>query len=324
MTPPIFSQFSSGGGGRAAGFGMGGPSGGSGLYDFTYASFEGNNGRSQNGPNISQARSGLSGGETSSWKNDTNFFTESGGRQFWTVPITGSYRIEAHGARGGYTSRGGCYGARMRGDFDLTEGEQIRIVIGQQGQQGGHSQGGQGGGGGGGTYVTRSPHNSNGNILVVAGGGGSGAGNPWSNRSGDNASTSQCSNSGGGGGNACSGNGGGGSSTGSAGAGFFGDATQTGSCTPNSQRARSYTNGSTGGRGARCWGGPDPWGGFGGGGGGGGLCSGGGGGYSGGGAGEWSSQQRGGGGGSYNNGSNQSNSRSNRGGNGQVTVEFLG
>ena len=322
MTPPIFSQFSSGGGGRATGFGMG-PMSGGGLYDFSYAQFQGTGGN-PDGPSLGEMRAGLSGGETSQWKNDTNFFGQySGGIQYWTVPADGTYRIEAQGARGGYP-RGGGYGASMRGDFSLTEGEQIRMVIGQQGQQGGMSQSGMGGAGGGGTYVTRGSHNSNGNILVVAGGGGSGAGNPWSNQAGDNASTGQCSNSGGGGGSACSGNGGGGSSTGSAGAGFFGDSTQTGCGTPNSQRARSYTNGSTGGRGARCWGGPDPWGGFGGGGGGGGLASGGGGGYSGGGAGSWSNQQRGGGGGSYNNGSNQSNSQSNRSGHGVVTVEFLG
>ena len=321
---PIFSQFSSGGGGRAAGFGMGGFAGPSGLYDFTYASFGGNNGRSQNGPNLSQARSGLSGGETNTWKNNTTFFNTTSGIQLWTVPSDGTYRIEAQGARCGYTSRGGGYATRMRGDFDLTSGEQIRIVIGQQGQQGGHSQSGQGGAGGGGTYVVRSPYNSNGSILVIAGGGGSGAGNPWSNQGGDNATTGTTSTSGGGWGSASNGNGGSGSSTGSAGAGFFGDAQQTGCGTPNSQRARSFTNGSTGGRGARCWGGPDPWGGFGGAGGGGGLSSGGGGGYSGGGSGEWSNQQRGGGGSSYNNGNNQSNSQSNRSGHGVVTVEFLG
>ena len=43
MTPPIFSQFSSGGGGRAKGFGMG-PMSGGGLYDFSYASFGGTGG----------------------------------------------------------------------------------------------------------------------------------------------------------------------------------------------------------------------------------------------------------------------------------------
>ena len=315
MTPPIFSQFSSGGGGRAKGFGMG-PMSGGGLYDFSYASFGGTGGN-PNGPGLSEMRSGLTGGETSQWKNDTAFFgQQSGGRQYWTVPTDGTYRIEAEGARGAYP-RGGGYAARMRGDFDLTEGEQVRLVIGQQGNQNGHPWGGTQGAGGGGSYVTRTPHNSNGSILVVAGGGGAGCGTPWSNQGGDNANTGTSGNGPSGGGS--SGNGGNNGNAGG-GAGFFGDGS-TPSGTPSGQRARSYTNGSRGGYGPNSWGGQN-WGGFGGGGGCG-LAGGGGGGYSGGGGGDWSSNLRGGGGGSRNNGSNQSNTQSNRGGTGRVTVEFL-
>ena len=316
MTPPIFSQFSSGGGGRASGFGMG-PMGSGGLYQFSSASFGGNNGTQPDGPNLSQARSGLSGGETSQWKNDTSFFNTSSGIQYWTVPSTGTYRIEAEGARGAYP-RGGGYGARMRGDFSLEEGEVVRMVIGQTGQQGGHPWGGTQGSGGGGTYVTRTPHNSNGSILVVAGGGGAGTGTPWSNQGGDSANTGTSGNGGGSGGGS-SGNGGT-SGNGGAGAGFFGDG--AGASGSDGQRARSRTNGSRGGYGPNSWGSPR-YGGFGGAGGQG-LAGGGGGGYSGGGGGTWSSQLRGGGGGSRNNGSNQSNSRSNRGSHGVVNIEFLG
>ena len=63
MTPPIFSQYSSGGGGRATGFGMG-PMTGGGLYRFSVAYFSGT-GSNPDGPSLSQARSGLYGGETS-------------------------------------------------------------------------------------------------------------------------------------------------------------------------------------------------------------------------------------------------------------------
>ena len=315
MTPPIFSQYSSGGGGRATGFGMG-PMTGGGLYRFSVAYFSGT-GSNPDGPSLSQARSGLYGGETSQWKNNTSFFNTQSGIQLWTVPQTGNYRIEAEGARGGYP-RGQGYGARMRGDFNLEEGEIVRMVIGQQGQQGGHPWGGTQGGGGGGTYVARTPYNSNGSILVVGGGDGAGGGTPWSNQGGDNANTGTSGNGPGGGGNG--GNGGGGF-WGAGGAGFFGDG-PTNSGTPSSQRSRSYTNGSRAGRGPNSWGGTY-WGGFGGGGGSG-VAGGGAGGYSGGGSGDWSSQLRGGGGGSRNNGSNQSNSRSNRGGSGIVTVTFLG
>ena len=315
MTPPIFSQFSSGGGGRARGFGMG-PMAGAGLYRFTTATFQGT-GSNPDGPSLSQARSGLSGGETSQWKNDTNFFNTQSGRMLWTVPADGTYRIQAEGARGGYP-RGGGYGTRMRGDFTLTEGEQIRIVVGQQGNTQGHPWGGTQGTGGGGTYVARSPYNSNGNILVVAGAGGAGCGTPWCNQGGDSANTGTSGNGPGGAG---SGGNGGSGYWGGSGAGFFGDG-HTPSGTPSSQRSKSFTNGSRGGRGPNSWGGNNAWGGFGGGGGSG-LAGGGAGGYSGGGGGTWSSQLRGGGGGSRNNGSNQSNSRSNRGGNGVVYVELL-
>ena len=315
MTPPIFSQFSSGGGGRAKGFGMG-PMKGGGLYDFSTATFQGTSGP-PDGPSLGEARGGLSGGETDSWKNDTNFFNTSGGVQYWTVPATGTYRIRAEGARGAYP-RGGGYGANMRGDFSLEQGEVVRMVIGVTGQQGGHPWGGTQGAGGGGTYVVKTPYNSNGSILVIAGGGGAGTGTPWSNQSGDNANTGTSGNSGGC--NGGSGGNGGNSCNGGGGAGFFGDG--SGASGSDGQRARSWTNGCRGGYGPNSWGSAQ-WGGFGGGGGKG-LAGGGGGGYSGGGGGQWSSQLRGGGAGSYNNGTNQSNSRSNRGGNGVVYVDFLG
>ncbi len=316
MTPPIFSQFSSGGGGRAKGFGMG-PMAGGGLYRFTTATFSGTGGN-PDGPSLGDARGGLYGGETSQWKNDTNFFNTQSGTQLWTVPADGTYRIRAEGGRGGYP-RGQGYGSNMRGDFALTEGEVIRIVVGQQGNTQGHPWGGTQGTGGGGTYVARSPYNSNGSILVVAGAGGAGTGTPWSNQGGDNANTGTSGNGGGEGGG--SGGNGGNGYWGGSGAGFFGDG-NTPSGTPSSQRARSFTNGSRGGRGPNSWGGTG-WGAFGGGGGSS-VGGGGGGGYSGGGSGQWSSQLRGGGGGSRNNGNNQSNSRSNRGGNGIVYIDFLG
>ena len=315
MTPPIFSQFSSGGGGRAKGFGMG-PMKGGGLYDFSVATFQGTAGP-PDGPSLGEARGGLSGGETSQWKNDTNFFNTSNGVQYWTVPTDGTYRIRAEGARGAYP-RGGGYGANMRGDFSLTEGEVVRMVIGVTGNQGGHPWGGTHGGGGGGTYVVRSPYNSNGNILVVAGAGGAGCGTPWCNQGGDSANTGTSGNGPGGAG---SGGNGGSGYWGGSGAGFFGDG-HTPSGTPSSQRSKSFTNGSRGGRGPNSWGGTG-WGGWGGGGGSS-VAGGGGGGYSGGGSGDWSSQLRGGGGGSRNNGNNQSNSQSNRGGSGVVYIDFLG
>ena len=60
------------------------------------------------------------------------------GIQHWAVPFTGTYQITAVGASGGYVNTGTAVrgrGAYMRGDFDLTKGEVIKILVGQQGTE---------------------------------------------------------------------------------------------------------------------------------------------------------------------------------------------
>ena len=106
--------------------------------------------------------------------------TLSGGIQQWTVPYTGGYRIEAVGAAGGYNTYNnsdqyGGRGARKVGTFNLTEGEIIQILVGQEGGirksiSSSASSGVvlAGGGGGGGTFVVRGRNTA----LIVAGGGG--------------------------------------------------------------------------------------------------------------------------------------------------------
>ena len=92
------------------------------------------------------------------------------GIQQWTVPYTGQYRIEAVGATGGYDNhqkspqyRG--RGARMIGTFNLSQGEMIQILVGQEGKI---RSNGTSSGGGGGTFVVRGSNTP----LIVAGGGG--------------------------------------------------------------------------------------------------------------------------------------------------------
>ena len=96
--------------------------------------------------------------------------TLSSGIQQWTVPYTGQYRIEAVGAAGGFdkTQKSSQYrgrGARMVGTFNLSKGEMIQILVGQEG---GITNNGLSSGGGGGTFVVRESNMS----LIVAGGGG--------------------------------------------------------------------------------------------------------------------------------------------------------
>jgi len=290
----------------------------SGLYNFTTATFTNGGQTGRLGPSLTQARDGLTGPETSNWKNNTSFFDISNGIQLWTVPSSGTYRIEAWGAQGG--GNNGGLGARMRGDFSLTEGQVLRILVGQRGTNGNSSdQNSQGGGGG--TFVVASPYDTLASAMVVAGGGGGSQGTYSGNR---NAPTTQAGLAGagvnGGAGGGSNGTGGGSTVRSSGGGGFTGNGASPGGSTGGA----SFVNGGVGGDGS-----PGGFGGFGGGGGTrqtGWRGSGGGGGYSGGGSGYQRSNttnHSGGGGGSINNGTNQSNSSGVRTGHGQVVITKL-
>lgn len=171
----------------------------------------------------------------------------------------------------------------MRGEFNLTSGQELTIVVGQVGADNPNYDGGTGGGGG--TFVIADNNNT---PLIVAGGGGGQGGDTH----GQNALLS--SNGGNGHGNEQGGtNGSGGIGNHGGGGGFDGNGSGTFFGT-------SFSFGLVGGDG-------NIDGGFGGGGGapGGGYDQGGGGGgYSGGGG---SNSERGGGGGSFNSGKNQYN-----------------
>ena len=95
--------------------------------------------------------------------------------QFETITTSGTYEIDAYGAQGGAGSGGttGGNGAEISGDFILTAGEVIEIVVGGAGGSNNLS----GGGGGGGTFVIETFDGTNPvhTPLVIAGGGGGGA-----------------------------------------------------------------------------------------------------------------------------------------------------
>lgn len=95
--------------------------------------------------------------------------TVSGGIQSFTVPGSGPYRITAIGAMGGSggSSDIGGYGASMRGEFNLTAGAVLNIIVGQVGES---NTSDYNAGGGGGTFVWITP--APGAPLIVAGGGG--------------------------------------------------------------------------------------------------------------------------------------------------------
>lgn len=88
----------------------------------------------------------------------------SNGIQLWTVPKTTTYTITIAGARGGGSSLFGL-GQTVRTTLALTQGQQIKILVGQAGITGVADP--TTGGGGGGSFIV-----SGTTPLVVAGGGG--------------------------------------------------------------------------------------------------------------------------------------------------------
>jgi hypothetical protein len=228
--------------------------------------------------------------------------------------------IQAIGAAGGNGSSANGLGASIQGDFPVTPGETLSILVGQQGQTGSASPGNSNGGGGGGSFVWRGDGPVTPSNLLVAAGGGGGASTIEGN-AGVNASLTSNGTDGNPGGTGGSGGRGGSSAAFSAGGGAgilpspLGDGGSF-----EGEGGQSIFNGGAGGAGIN-----DSNGGFGGGGGGGVAEGGGAGGFSGGGAG--GNEEvigGGGGGGSQNNGTNQVNTAGAGIGNGQVTISFFG
>lgn len=272
---------------------------------------------------------------TYSWLTDTEKFNMlTNGIQLWTVPATGTYRIEAKGAQGAPTeATAGGRGAIITGDFSLTAGEKIQILVGQTASVA-NNRLYRSSAGGGGTFVVKYTGVTNvvGDILVIAGGGGGTGSSPIDPQSeaqtGTSGGRARSNNFNAGGTGGADGSGGniGNATANGAGGGFL-----TNGATSSSASGLSFLNGGLGG-GTNATYAPEG-GGFGGGGA---PNNGdlnrfsGGGGYSGGGASNTlgsaaQSNAGGGGGGSYNVGTNQSNLGGVSGnfGAGSVTITLL-
>ena len=265
-----------------------------GKYTFTNCGVSGAQGPTQGQVNSTYANTNL--------KDQVKINTR--GIQEWTAPENGKYTIEVWGAEGGNHRYGtGGYGARMKGDFDLTKGTVLKILVGQKG-----SDGSSWAAGGGGTFVAK----SNNTPLIVAGGGGS-IGNCGGGNKGRQDGQADIGNGNGG----YSGNNGrwcGCGGEGSGGGGFNGDGGGNG--------GKSFKNGGVGctsRRPGQCIG--PGTGGFGGGGNGG-NGGGGGGGYEGGRAGG-PSHSYALGGKSYNDGTNKDNTSGVNQGHGKVQITLF-
>jgi hypothetical protein len=296
------------------------------TYSFTNASVSGRTGPTQAQANSAYSATSLAGLVT----------VNNEGIQDWTVPTSGTYSITLAGAKGGGSNGG--KGARLYGEFNLTQGQVLRIIVGQMGSASSNFSGG----GGGGSFVWLATNTSE-PLIAAGGGGGQGgggraavdasittsgtAGTPgasdisgaWAGAGGVNGNPGQTFDYGQNSWDAA------------AGAGWKGNSTNATQYTGTNQNfAYSPANGGMGGLGFNANG--NNSGGFGGGGGGGGDATspssvgGGGGGYSGGGNGSNDSSTNrgaGGGGGSYNSGSNKSSTASSNTSHGYVIVTSL-
>jgi hypothetical protein len=124
------------------------------------------------GPTLSQIRNSYS--NSGSWvQNSNNLNMTTQGIQIWTVPTTNKYKITVAGASGGSANSNGGRGLVAYSIFNLSQGDKLNILVGQQG---GVGSGGSTGGGGG-SFVTTSTNVP----LIVCGGGGGFLATPTSN-----------------------------------------------------------------------------------------------------------------------------------------------
>lgn len=271
------------------------------VYTFTSGGVTGNIGPTQADINAAYSGTNLAGN-----------VTVTGGIQYWTVPTSGMYKIEAFGGQG-YGPFGGR-GAHISGEFTLNAGDQIKILVGQKAGDyfnfPSTSYNGQFGGGGG-SFVTTTTNVP----YVVAGGGGGSHLTAYSTTADGQITTSGAAGTGvttGAGGTG--GNGGLDANSADGGGGITGNG---GGVTGG----QSFVNGGLGGidegtGGFGCGGGTSSWNN---------LRGGGGGGYSGGGGGTNNGAccPNGGGGGSYNNGGNPVNIAGVQTGDGMVIITSL-
>ena len=142
------------------------------AYAFTTHTFTNCSQTGRTGPTQAACRSAYS----TTWDEIDANYTVSAGIQIWTVPYTGTYRIDAYGAAGSAgngTSNVGGKGARVQGDFNLTEGDKIRILVGQMGTNNvtNISDGASGSGGGGTFVISGTTGTLDSQVLLIAAGG---------------------------------------------------------------------------------------------------------------------------------------------------------
>lgn len=130
------------------------------LYDFNSHLFTAAGRSGRFGPSLSDFVTAYAG---TPFIGDRSLFTSENGIQVWTVPANGVYEIRVIGATRPSLNNGGTdRRAIIQGNFTLTRGDKLRILVGQIGD------GGAGFGGSGGTFVESLALG----LLAVSGGAG--------------------------------------------------------------------------------------------------------------------------------------------------------
>jgi len=152
------------------------------LYPFQTHTFTNCGASGRYGPTFAEMKSVY--GASGWWQTEANFNEISGkqGFQLWTVPKDGTYTIKAYGASGGVmknyagASNSFGYGAWTQGNFLLTQGEKLVIIVGQYDIGRSNSSPANAAGGGGASWVLTEDYGGSGptrdDLYLVAGGGG--------------------------------------------------------------------------------------------------------------------------------------------------------
>jgi hypothetical protein len=157
------------------------------LYDFSTFTFTAGNVAGPTGATLAQlfANSYSVSNASNVWLTNTSFFGMGRqGYQYWIVPQTAQYTIEVAGARSGiptYTSNVNAAarfgrGAVVRATFELEQGTNVTIAVGQPSANTSQTASYSSPGGGGGSFVVLP-----GNFPLIVAGGGGGNGNWASN-----------------------------------------------------------------------------------------------------------------------------------------------
>jgi hypothetical protein len=140
------------------------------IYNFTSHTFTPCGATGSNGPTIDQCRTEYAIKQGLSWP--IQFLTmKTQGVQEWTVPVSGTFKITAAGARGGAysaTFQGGV-GRIVERTTNLEAGAKLHIVVGQEPV---FASSEKRSGGGGGTFVFENTVSPQTTALVAGGGGG--------------------------------------------------------------------------------------------------------------------------------------------------------